>query len=163
MTGRRRIDERIEKKEQEIQELEMKIREAKAYIQALQDIVRFLPKDGDTAASSGDSESSLREGSYISDAKNAIQAAGKPLHVVEILKALGRDNNRKNRIGMSGSLAAYVRRNEIFTRPRPNTFGLISAEKSVTPPKPAPASSPTHRGTPPEDFGIDEGDENTTH
>jgi hypothetical protein len=160
MTGRGRIDERITKKEKEIQELEMKIREARAYIQALQDVARFLPKEENASnKSSGDSESTLREGSYVADAKNAIQAAGRPLHVVEILKASGRENNRKIRIGMSGSLAAYVRRREIFTRPRPNTFGLISANKMPPPP---PSPSPPRKKAPPDDFGIDDGDENIT-
>ena len=123
MTGRRRIDDRITRKEQEIQELETKIREARAYIQALQDVAQFLPKEGNSSTPS-DLEPSLREGSYITDAKNAIQTAGRPLHIVEILKASGRENNGHLRIVMSGSLAAYVRRGEIFTRPRPNTFQL---------------------------------------
>jgi hypothetical protein len=156
MTGRRRIDERIAKKEQEIQELEMKIREARAYIQALQDVARFLPKEGDSSTSSN-LEPSLRDGSYVADAKNAIETAGRPLHVAEILKACGRENNRHLRIVMSGSLAAYVRRGEIFTRPRPNTFGLISAHKNKIPPQPPPSSQP--QKAPPDDFGIDDSDE----
>jgi hypothetical protein len=160
MTSRRRVEERILKKEQEIQELEMQVREARAYIQALQDVAKFLPRDGETGNFPPDSEVSLREGSLVDKARKAIIAAGRPLHVAELLRACGRENNRKNRIGMSGSLAAYVRKNEIFTRPRPGTYGLIAmGEPVVTPQHPAHSGPPTSRSVPPDDFGI--GDEDS--
>lgn len=152
MTSRRNIEQRIQKKEQEIQELEMKIREARAYVQALQDVARYMPRDGDGAQEdTGGSRGSeaIRAGSLVYDAREAILAAGRALHVVDILKASGRDNTRKNRTGMSGSLAAYVRRNEIFTRPKPNTFGLIELN-------PAAANSKIGQPSgPPDDFGLD--------
>jgi seryl-tRNA synthetase len=148
MTSRKRIEDKILKKEQEIQELEMKIREAKAYVQALHDIAKMLPKEQGEAVEDEESETSIREGSYVDDARKAISEAGKPLHVVDILKSTGKEDNRKNRIGMSGSLAAYVRRGEIFTRPRPNTFGLISMGSALG----------THKSVPPDDFGIGDDD-----
>lgn len=163
MMSRRKIEEKIVKKQQEIQELDLQMREARAYIQALQDVAKMLPKDGDGLRETSDvsqvSADSMRAGSYVSDARTAILAAGKPLHVVHILKASGRPNDRKNRIGMAGSLSAYVRRNEIFTRPKPNTFGLIELGGSKGD-SPQPASS-ANTG-PPEDFGIDP-DEVTSH
>jgi hypothetical protein len=151
MTNRRRLEEKISKKEQEIQELEVKLREARAYIQALQDVMKMMPRESESPMS----ESAIREGSYVYGAREAIAKAGRPLHIVELLKATGRPNDRKNRTGMSGSLAAYVRRGEVFTRPKPNTFGLIES----TPAKPSPAS---HRSSPPDDFGFDETEE-TAH
>jgi hypothetical protein len=36
-----------------------------------------------------------------------------------------------NRSALSGSIAAYVRKGEIFTRPAPNTFGLLELGNSV--------------------------------
>lgn len=155
MTSRKRIEDKISKKEQEIQELEMKIREARAYVQALHDIAKMLPKVGDATMEDEESESSIREGSNVDDARKAISAAGKPLHVVEILKATGKEDNRKNRTGMSGSLAAYVRRNEIFTRPRPNTYGLISMG-SVS------LASAQHKSVPPDDFGLGDDDDSSS-
>lgn len=153
MTGRRRIEERISKKELEIQELEMKIREARAYVQALQDVAKMLPRETDESKVSEETESSIREGSYVGDARKAIEDAGHPLHVVEILKRTGRENNRKNRTGMSGSLAAYVRRGEAFTRPKPNTFGLISYSNPRSPQSSQPSAQPSN--VPPDNFGMD--------
>jgi hypothetical protein len=164
MMSRRKIEEKIIKKQQEIQELDLQMREAKAYIQALQDVAKMLPKDGDGLRETSDvspvSADSMRQGSYVSDAREAILAAGKPLHVVQILKASGRPNDRKNRIGMAGSLSAYVRRNEIFTRPKPNTFGLTETGGGKgDSPRPAPSAT----AGPPDDFGIDPSDEATSH
>ena len=47
------------------------------------------------------------------------------MHVSALIEELGKDLNRKSRASMTGSLGAYARRGEIFTRPAPNTFGLI--------------------------------------
>jgi hypothetical protein len=161
MAKRNKIEEKIFKKEQEIQELEMQLREARAYIQALQDVMRMMPRDESESAHGGHAtDSAMREGSYVYDARNAILAAGRPLHVVDILKASGRPADRKNRLGMGGSLAAYVRRSEVFTRPKPNTFGLIELEGVKSP---GPVASELIRSAPPDDFGIDQAEDETTH
>jgi hypothetical protein len=160
---RRRIEEKMERKQQEIQELEVQLREAKAYIQALQDVMKLIPREGEDASFGETGDSSMRTGSYVFDARNAIQTAGRPLHIVEILKSTGRANDRKNRTGMSGALAAYVRRREVFTRPKPNTFGLI---ESAVKPADAGLSTPPTRSSPPDDFGLDveeETGEETAH
>lgn len=162
MSNRTKIEERIEKKEQEIQELEVRIREAKAYVQALQDVVKMMPREAPQESGLHEEGNRPRSGSYIADARDAILHAGRPLHVVDILKMAGRKNDRKTRTGMAGSLAAYVRKGDIFTRPRPNTFGLIELE-SRAPQEgpgvgfaqhPAPSAS---SGTPkpPRGFGLD--------
>jgi hypothetical protein len=163
MMSRRKIEERILKKHQEIQELESQMREARAYIQALQDVAKMLPREGDAERETSDvspAGETMRSGSMVADARDAILAARKALHVVDILKASGRENNRKNRTGMSGSLAAYVRRREVFTRPKPNTYGLIelSTSENASNPQPRPAA----QSSLPEDFGLDRVDE-TTH
>lgn len=161
--SRRKLEERISKKQQEIQELELQVRDAKSYIQALLDVAKMLPREGDVVRETTDASQtpeSMRSGSNVFDARSAILAAGKPLHVVDILKASGRANDRKNRTGMSGSLAAYVRRNEIFTRPQPNTFGLIELSGLKTDSPKAATSAPSG---PPDDFGLDTADETTPH
>lgn len=120
MSSRSKIEERIKRKEAEVVELDGKIREARAYIQAMQDVLKMLPRDEDTPA-----DTILREGSGVAKARDAILEAGRPLHISKILAALGREMNNKNRANLSGSISAYVRRDEIFTRPAPNTFGLV--------------------------------------
>jgi hypothetical protein len=71
----------------------------------------------------------LRPGTSVDKAYRAIKTAGKPLQINEILKAIGRTADKKNRLSLSGSLAHYVRAEEIFTRPAPNTFGLMELER----------------------------------
>jgi len=140
--SRRKIDERIRKKEQEIHDLELRLREAKAYIQALNDVVRLMPRGESESAESTD----LRPGSLMAKARDAIRKAGQPLHISDLLKATGKEPTRKNRASLGGSISAYVRRGEVFTRPRPNTFGLVELEPTTSGASPAP----------PSDFGIDD-------
>jgi len=123
MSTRRKFEERIKRKEAEIQELEMQVREGRAYLQALQEALKLLPREG--AASGTDSEEDvLRAGSMVALARNALQKVGHPLHLLDILTAVGKEPNSANRASLGGSLSAYVRKGEIFTRPAPNTFGL---------------------------------------
>ncbi|MBI4823663.1 MAG: hypothetical protein HY805_05480 [Nitrospirae bacterium] len=135
---RAKFEEKIKRKEQEIQEYEGKIREAKAYLQALQDSLKLLPREGKNVSI----ESILRPGSNIAKTYEFLKKIGKPLHITEILKGIGKSTSKKDRIALSGSLGWYVRRKEIFTRPAPNTFGLIESGEE-----------------PPEDFGLDKKEE----
>ena len=61
----------------------------------------------------------------MAQAREIILARHQPVHISDLLQALGKEANRENRASVTSSLAAYVRRGEIFTRPAPNTFGLI--------------------------------------
>lgn len=148
MSSRKKIEDRIKRKEAEILELEAKIREGSAYVQALHDVIKLLPRDDDMPA-----EAILRSGSAVAGAREAILKAGRPLHISEILDAMGRVVDRKSRTGLSGSISAYVRRGEIFTRSAPNTFGLAEmnddAEEGI-----APDELPSDE--PPSDFGVDD-------
>jgi hypothetical protein len=111
----------MRKKEEEIQELEVRIREAKAYLQALQETLRMFPR---AKMEKIGTESALRPGSSVAEARKAILGAGRPLHITELLQALGKQKSRAARAALAGSISAYVRKGEIFTRPHPNTFGL---------------------------------------
>jgi hypothetical protein len=141
----RKIEERVRKKEQEIQEFEAQIRDARTYIQALQDVLKILPRDTDEAAT----PTALRPGSGISKVRDFILSQRRPAHINELLEAVGREPTRENKASLAGSLAAYVRKGEVFTRPAPNTFGLIELGHANEP------ESPT-AGEPPADFGMDE-------
>ena len=121
MQLQREIDRRIDKKRLEILELEKQLGEAKAYLLALLDTAKWLPK-------SGDKEVTLRPGSDLARARDFIKVHGRPQHVTDILKGLGKEVNKPNRISLSGSLSGYARKGAIFTKPAPNTFGLIELE-----------------------------------
>ena len=139
MADRRQIEAMVKRKEQEIQEIEAKVKEAKIYLQALQDVLKRFPRDDVRDASP---ISMLRPGSMVAQARNMILKEGKPLHVDEILAGQGKDLTRKNRTALGSSLSAYVRKGIIFTRTAPNTFGLMEMEKSVS-----------EQPEPPPDFG----------
>ncbi len=145
MSDRRRIEERIRKKEHEIQALESNIREAKAYVQALLDVLKMFPKEvGQEFRESQTAPSSLRAGSNVFQARAAILAAGQPLHVSNILQKIGKHSDKQARISLSSQLASYVRKGEVFTRPSPNTFGLTELGHSA------------RSAEPPPDFGSEE-------
>jgi hypothetical protein len=122
MRVREELQKRIEKKEQEIAMLQIQLREASAYLQALQDTLKLLPRDG---INDGGATELLRPGSAMWKAREAIQKAGAPLHINELLKALGKSSDKKSRVSLSGSIAGYARKGEVFVKTAPNTFGLI--------------------------------------
>ena len=141
MAFRDELQKRIERKRSEIAALEKQLRDATIYAQALEDTLKLLPRDGRAISEA----THMRTGSSVAKAKEALQKAGHPLHIVDLLKAIGRPDTRSNRIGLSGSIAAYVRKGDSFTRPAPNTFGLTQFA-------PIGPNAPM----PPSNFGIDE-------
>ena len=121
MNERRAIEDRLRKKQAEIQSLEEKLKVARVYVHALQDILKVISKDDD----SNSAEATLKPGSSVALTRDLILRKGSPLHINKILNAHGRGVTREARASLTSSLAAYVRRGEIFTRPAPNTFGLV--------------------------------------
>ena len=124
MNFRDQIQKRLDSKRAEIAELRLRLASAESYAQALEDTLKSIPRD------SSDEESfhgpaTLRAGSAMAHAQTAILEAGKPLHISDILKAIGKEDNKENRVSLGGSLGSYARGNRIFTRPGPNVFGLI--------------------------------------
>ncbi len=119
MGARESLKKLIEKKQSEISDLEIKLREAKAYIQALQDSIKILPLDAN------DEQPELRPNSALAKTRDLIKNSGKPLHITEILQLLGKPNDKKNRVSISGTLSSYSRNHKIFIKTGPNTFGLI--------------------------------------
>jgi hypothetical protein len=116
---RENVQKMIDKKQGEIDALELQVKEARAYIQGLQDSMKLLPRD----AASG-VEHTLRPGSGLAKAQEAIRAAGTPLTITDILKAIGKPQDKKNRISMNGTLSGYARDGKVFTKIG-NTFGLL--------------------------------------
>jgi hypothetical protein len=119
---------RISRKNQEIASLDQQvagltqqISVAKAYVQAIEDTVKMLDRD----ALAGPVEKSLRRGSAPARAQKALRNVGRPMHITKLLPEMGLPVNRKTRSTVSSALSAYWRRGEIFTRPAPNTFGLV--------------------------------------
>jgi len=157
MALREEIQRRIDKKRKEINDLESKVRAAIIYIQALEDTLRIIPEEPamDEVTSSPTSvivklEEVLRSGSKPDRARDVLRAAGQPMHIVKMLEAMGEKTDLESRAALAGSLGAYVRDGKIFTRPAPNTFGLVEF--------PALRPSPTIVVEPPPGFGEDGGE-----
>jgi hypothetical protein len=60
--------------------------------------------------------------------RRLIRQAGQPLYIDDILRGLDRPLNRDGREEIRNLLLSWVRREEIFTRPRPGVFGLVELE-----------------------------------
>lgn len=125
MAIREEIQKRIDKKEEEKWSLLEQVRTIDISIATMQEVLKMLPREAEPGK-----ERSLRPGTAVALARDAIRKAGKPLHIGEILEALSKTNTKEHRLALSGSLATYVRRGEIFTRPEPNTFGLAEFNQS---------------------------------
>jgi hypothetical protein len=124
MQAREQLQKLLDRKQQEIRDLELQLEKAKAYVQALQDSMRFLPKEN------GQSDVILRPGTALAKTRDLLRIAGRPLHITEILKGLNQTVDKNHKLSLSGSLSSYVRNSQIFTRPAPNTFGLLEMNKT---------------------------------
>ena len=141
MSERQKIEDRLRRKEGEILNLEEKIKAARVYVQALRDVLKIMGTPDVGGRSDTAAETVLRSGSAVAKAREEILRRGILVHISDLLEALGKEVTRENRASLTSSLSAYVRRGEIFTRPEPNTFGLVElgqtekAEKEAMPPK----------------------------
>ena len=131
MGVREKFEERIKRKLQEITELEMKIGEARAYIQAMQEAGKLLPRESNGHSA----ESVLKPGSAAYRAMQVLREAGHPLHITEILKASGGPVTKERKILVGGTLSRYARVGQIFAKTAPNTFTLIGRGVDAEPPE----------------------------
>ena len=136
---KQKLADKIRRKELDLQDLETQIREGKAYIQALNETLKVIPREGVTGGIE-----SLRKGSIADKAKRAIEAHGAPMHVDELVESMKLKSTTKSKRSVAGTLASYARKEEVFTRTAPNTFGLIKMQ---------PESNP-ERGEPEEGDGL---------
>lgn len=128
MGARENLQRLFDRKAQEIKDLEAQMERAKVYLQAIQDSIKALPREATSYNGSRAEDaavSDLRPGTRLARAKEAIREHGAPMHISEILSAIGVENTKEARVSLVGSLGGYVRKGQVFTRPRPNTFGLI--------------------------------------
>lgn len=129
MGVRENFQKLIDKKQQELLDLdsdyEMRRREVRSYIQALQDSLKMLPRD----VQNGSADYALRPNSALAHARDAIRAAGSPLPIADILKAIGKPPDKNSRVSLAGTLSGYAREGKVFTKTAPNTFGLLEFDK----------------------------------
>jgi hypothetical protein len=107
--------------QRQLREIDTHMREVQSAIQAYEDVLKMTPADKDDDKS----EPNIRPNSMVALARDALRKVGQPLHVGKLLEAMGKQPSHDMRVSLSGSLAAYVRNKQVFTKPEPNTFGLI--------------------------------------
>lgn len=132
MGARENLQRLADRKAQEIADLERQIDMAKAYLQAIQDSIKALPKENALPGNPDERAGGLRTGSVLARTKEAIQKHGQPMHITDILKAVGLEDTKKVRVSLIGSLGNYVRKGAVFTRPAPNTFGVVGMVSNGT-------------------------------
>jgi hypothetical protein len=127
MGARENLQRLADRKTQEISDLHRQIDMANAYLQAIQDSIKALPRELPLQVNAEDA-SGLRPGTLLARAREALQKNGKPMHINALLEAIGLDNTKSARVSLVGSLGAYVRKGTIFVRPGPNIFGLVGMQ-----------------------------------
>jgi len=127
---KRRIEDKIHKESEVIEDVEAKIAEAEARISAFDESLRILPK---TAADG--SPKDLRPNSELAKVRDVLLKHGSPLVLDEILQKVGKDpgderDDKNRRISLRGSLRGYAKKGRIFTiESGIDTFGLLEFKK----------------------------------
>ena len=111
------IEDQLRRKEAEVVSLEEKLKAAKVYVKALRDVLKMVTKEEPEEQG----ETKLRKGSLVDQARELILERGEPVHIDDLLKAMGKDVTRDAKASLNSSLAAYVRNEEIFVRTAPLT------------------------------------------
>lgn len=122
MSERKTIERELLRKQREVAGLESKLQNAKVYVTALQKVLKLLD---DATEEVDQTDAKLRDGSAVAQARTIILSKDCPVHIDDLLISMGKEVTRDAKASLASSLAAYVRRGEIFSRPAPNTFGLI--------------------------------------
>jgi hypothetical protein len=137
MSARTDLERRIEKEKQKVADLRSQTERLEAFIQGLQEALKILPRDGEKEtrrASKAKTTTTFKPGSDVEKAYKFLRQAAKTMHISEILVGIGEEDTKANRLSLSSSLSRYVRKNQVFTRPRPNSFALKeSMDTRVTP------------------------------
>ncbi|MFC1476255.1 hypothetical protein ACFLQW_04570 [Candidatus Zixiibacteriota bacterium] len=120
MKAERDIEKKIRQKEEEVNQLKQQLMQAEAELKGWQGSLRLIQR-----TTAGNGGGVIRPGSLVYQARSVLLKEGKPMHIKALLAKMGKEITKKNRVSLSGSLGGYVRQNYIFTRPAPNTFGLM--------------------------------------
>ena len=114
------LEERIRKKEQEIRQFQHQIDAAQEFVRATREALALFLKADKAHPNEG-----MRRGGSASKTLQYLKKEGQARHIGDIVVGIGRKNDTKNRSAVAAQLSQYVRDGKLFTRPVPNTFGLI--------------------------------------
>lgn len=130
MGFRNDLERRIDRTKAEIAELHRQAAMKESYLLGLQEALKLAPRE---ATTNDNPQQAFRAGSSTAKAYAALKRVGRPMHVKDLLGIMGKAPNRNNYSSLSSSLNAYVKRGEFFTKPEPNTYGLIEFSDAGAP------------------------------
>jgi len=124
MDARRALEKRIEKETQMIADLQIQIERAESFVRGLEEALSMLPKEKEPKRGKSKLKGKLRSGSEVEKAYNFLRQNASPMHISDILIAIGKENTKANRMSLVGSLGRYSRKGQFFSRVGPNIFTL---------------------------------------
>lgn len=122
MSVKTELEKKIEKEKQKITDLRSQLEKAESFVAGLQEALRMMPKEGSIDKKP---EPIMRHGSDMYKVREYLRSVGKAMYINDILKGIGKDLTPNNKTSISGSLDNYARREEVFTKIAPRTYGLI--------------------------------------
>ncbi len=125
LTMKNKLDIEIERKQSEVAALESQLSKVRSYLHGLETARRLGALMEAPNAKGQLREKQPRQGSDVGKCMEMIRKAGHPIHINELVTGLGKESTKAARMSLSGSLSACVRDGKWFTKPEPNTFGLI--------------------------------------
>ena len=126
----RKEDELVDALDKKIEELKIELREKRSRLVAFQEALKIMPSDGEKTKKDSPLKG-IRKGSTADMARNVLREKGQPMSAKEILCGIGEEYSKKRRQAVSSILSAYVRNQDIFTRPEPGIFSLKEFETEM--------------------------------
>ncbi len=111
----------IEYLSEQIKALQEDLKSKILFVEGMEETLKFINK-----SNSPSKNVVLRPGSDLDKVRKLLLESDTPLHINLILGKIGKEETKAAKLSLAGSLSSYVRKNQIFTKPNPNTFGLIS-------------------------------------
>ena len=120
---RAELQRRIEQERQKVADLQSQVERAEAFISGFEEAMKLVPAD--VVESKRQGRHTPRSKSDVQKTKVYLIAVGHAMHISDILKAIGKEDTKRNRASLSSSLARYAPKGEVFRRDGPNEFSLI--------------------------------------
>ena len=117
------LDDMIRAEEEELRSLKNQIASKREIISSLRLAAKLLKKPTDTDVKPPTGRI-IQANSKVGRALKYLKEAKAPGHVNNILQGIGEEINRENQVALGSQLSTYVRKDEVFIRTAPNTFGL---------------------------------------
>jgi hypothetical protein len=133
MDYRVELEKRLEKQRSylagihsQIADLRVKADTAEAVIKELEALQKILPRaENQNNGSSPKTVFTMRQGSEVWQAREALREFGKATHTDKILEKMNKPVTKENRRSLASQLGWHAKRERFFTKTEPYIFGLL--------------------------------------